>query len=76
MNDASPEDGVQIPADDDALMDEHVTAKASGQSVSKLRNDRYLRKGIPYIKLGSCVRYRVGDYREHIRQQRVETGAT
>ena len=62
-----------LPADDDALVDEHVMAAVSYSSLGKLRNDRYLRQGIPYIKNGGSVRYRVGDYRDYIRRNRVET---
>lgn len=64
---------IQIPDDDDALVDERQIAAWGGFSLSRLRNDRYQKKGIPFIKFGSSVKYRVGDYRSHIQNNRVET---
>lgn len=64
---------VLIANDPDALLDEHQIAKLTGFSLSRLRNDRYLRQGIPIIKIGASVRYRLGDYRAFIQQSRVET---
>lgn len=44
----------------DALFDQKVVAAALGVSVKKLERDRWLRDplSIPYIKVGSGIRYR------------------
>ena len=63
-----------LPGDADAMVDEQALSAASGLSISKLRSDRCLRQGIPFIKIGACVRYRVGDYRDYVSHSRVETG--
>jgi hypothetical protein len=36
---------------------EAEVAEMTGRAVSTLRNDRYYRRGIPYIKVGRSVRY-------------------
>lgn len=66
---------IQIPEDDDALVDERQIASLTGFSLSRLRNDRYLKQGIPFVKIGSSVRYRAGDYRSYIQSSRVATEA-
>ncbi len=40
---------------------EVVTSEITGISIQKLRNDRWLRRGIPYVKVGRSVRYAVDD---------------
>lgn len=42
-------------------------------SISKLRRDRWLNIGIPYIKLNRSVRYLEHDVEAAIQQNRVET---
>ena len=64
---------VVLPDNDDTLLDEHMIANYTSQSLSKLRNDRYLKRGLTYVKLGSLVRYRVGDIRKDIRECTVAT---
>lgn len=36
-----------------------------------LRNNRHLGKGIPYIKLGRAVRYRLSDVERYLAENRV-----
>lgn len=67
---------VQLPADDDAQLGERFVAKFMNCSVSKLQNDRYLKRGIPFGKFGSLVGYRAGDVRNAIRENRVETSGS
>jgi len=62
----------EMPEDDDALMDEHQLSSVSGLPIARLRNDRYLKKGIPFLKMGSSVRYRTGDYRSYVQNSRVK----
>ena len=62
----------ELPTADDALINEHQLSSISGFPVARLRNDRYLDKGIPFLKFGASVRYRVGDYRGYLQQIREE----
>jgi predicted DNA-binding transcriptional regulator AlpA len=39
------------------LFDERDLARFTKRSVASVRRDRLLRKGCPYIKIGSSVRY-------------------
>jgi hypothetical protein len=45
----------------DSLFDEFDLARITKRSVASIRRDRLLRKGCPYIKIGSSVRYRPCD---------------
>lgn len=45
----------------DHLLDEHAVAERQGRSVKTLRNQRVAGDGIPYLKLGRLVRYRLSD---------------
>jgi hypothetical protein len=48
----------------------------TGRSLQRLRNERCRRVGIPYIKDGRSVRYRLGDVLDHLAAQtRIETEA-
>lgn len=40
---------------------EKEVAELYGVSLSKMRQDRILKKGFPYIKIGKSVRYREED---------------
>ena len=42
-------------------LDEKKTANMAGCSVQKLQQDRFNRKGLPYVKLGRMVRYNLQD---------------
>lgn len=48
-------------------------AKITGFSVSTLRNDRHLKKGIPYTKRGRAVRYSLTDVQNYMTKRRVDT---
>lgn len=43
------------------LLAEGTVAKMLGVSVSKLQHDRCHRRGIPFIRLGRTIRYRLSD---------------
>jgi len=43
------------------------------RALSTLRNDRHRSKGIPYVKLGKSVRYKLADVEEYMEANRVET---
>jgi hypothetical protein len=42
-------------------VDEKEASRITSISLSTLRNQRYLGKGIPYIKIGRAVRYSLED---------------
>ncbi|SIS22184.1 hypothetical protein SAMN05445060_3919 [Williamsia sterculiae] len=44
-------------------------------SVAALSQDRYHRKGIPYVKYGSRVLYRWADVQEYVNNNTVDPGA-
>jgi len=52
---------------------EKEVSEIIGRALSTLRNDRFLGKGIPYIKIGKSVRYRLDDVIEFMESKRVET---
>ena len=43
------------------MLDEHDLARITKRSVASVRRDRLLKKGCPYIKIGSSVRYLPSD---------------
>ncbi|WP_419783792.1 helix-turn-helix domain-containing protein [Maridesulfovibrio sp.] len=51
---------------------EQQVAKITALSLSKLRSDRHLCKGIPYHKIGRTVRYRVSDIEKFMTDCRIE----
>jgi len=51
---------------------EHKAAQILGKSVQTLRNDRFLKKGPPYVKLGRSVRYLIGDLSDYLTQNRIK----
>lgn len=59
------------PASDERLWTTKETARYVGKGESSLEQDRYLGRGIPYIKLGKTVRYRPSDVRNYIEQNAV-----
>lgn len=56
-NDANP----QSSKAGETLLTEHEVARRQGRSVRTLQNQRVLGGGIPYLKLGRSVRYRLSD---------------
>ncbi len=53
-------------------VDEFQASEITGIKVSTLRNHRHKQKGLPYIKIGSSVRYKVTDITDHMRCNRIE----
>lgn len=43
------------------LLNEKEVADMTGIAVATLRNDRFNRRGFPYVKLGKSVRYKLED---------------
>lgn len=54
------------------LLDEHEAAKVQKKSVQTLRNERHLRRGCPYLKLGRSVRYRLDDLLDYLDRHRID----
>lgn len=50
----------------DALMDENELADYLGITANKLQRDRWAGTGLPYIKIGRCVRYRRSDVEAYL----------
>ena len=55
-------------------VDENKVSKITGRAVQTLRNDRFLKKGIPYIKVGRSVRYDLQEVIDFMESHRVDTG--
>ena len=53
-------------------LDEREAAVVSTRAVSTLRNDRHLRRGIPYLKVGGrSVRYKIQDVLRFMEARRI-----
>ena len=50
-------------------LNEEEVAAITGKAVSSLRNDRFLRRGIKYLKDGKRVMYRTPDVFNHMERQ-------
>jgi hypothetical protein len=48
------------------LLSPEEVADLLGLTLSKLSQDRFLGRGIPYIKLGKAVRYRPSDVESYV----------
>lgn len=53
------------------LIDEKSLAKILGKALQTLRNDRFKKTGVPYLKLGGSVRYRMDDVEDYIEKSRI-----
>ena len=54
----SPSHQTHIVEDDSPdLVKETVAAKILSITVAKLQRDRWLNQGIPYVRIGKCIRY-------------------
>ena len=54
-------------------INEKKVAEMLDGSVQALRNDRHLKRGLPYIKKGRMVRYSLVDVIRYMEQHKVET---
>jgi len=55
---------------------ENEVSEVTAFSLSKLRQDRFLKKGIPYLKIGRSVRYRPDDIRAYMEARRIVTAGS
>ena len=55
-----------------AYLTERDTSQLTDRAVSTLRNDRFLRRGIAYLKIGKrSVRYRLQDVLDYMESNRI-----
>ena len=53
------------------FLGEREVAEITGWSLSKLRSDRFYRKGLPYYKIGRSVRYKYEDVIKYFEKSRI-----
>ena len=54
------------------VVNEIGAAEILSRAVQTMRNDRHLRQGPPYLKLGRSVRYKVSDLLDYMEKCRVD----
>jgi len=54
-------------------VDEREVSRITGRSLQTLRNDRFLRRGIPYCKIGRSVRYNSEEVLRFMEAHKVQT---
>jgi predicted DNA-binding transcriptional regulator AlpA len=54
-------------------VDERAVSQITGRALATLRNDRYVGQGIPYVKMGRSVRYRLDDVINYMESHKVKT---
>jgi hypothetical protein len=54
------------------VVDEVGAAEILGRAVQTMRNDRHLRQGPPYLKLGRSVRYKLSDLFDYMEKHRID----
>ncbi len=61
------------------LIDEKGLSEITGLALQTLRNARHLRRGIPYIRLGSgrraAIRYDLADVETYLQEHRIDPEA-
>jgi hypothetical protein len=50
---------------------EKETSRITSKALSTLRNDRHLRRGIPYVKDGSAIRYNLSDVLVYMESRKI-----
>jgi hypothetical protein len=58
---------------DPRYLTEIQVAEMTGRALSTLRNERFCRRGIPYLKIGRSVRYSLEDVVRYMESHRIET---
>jgi predicted DNA-binding transcriptional regulator AlpA len=54
-------------------LDEKQVSQLVGRALSTLRNDRHLRRGLPYVKFGRSVRYSKADVIAFMEARKIST---
>lgn len=52
---------------------EKQVAEITNRAISTMRNDRFLNRGIPYIKIGKSVRYNLQDVISFMESRKIIT---
>ena len=52
---------------------EGEVARMTGRALSTLRNERHLRKNLPYAKIGRSVRYKLDDVVAFMEHRKIKT---
>lgn len=52
---------------------ENEVSRITKRALQTLRNDRHEKRGIPYVKVGRSVRYKLTDVVEFMESRRIET---
>ena len=53
-------------------VNEKTASAMIGLSIQTLRNDRSMRRGLPYLKVGRSVRYLVADVEAYLMANRID----
>lgn len=54
-------------------VNEKEVSRITGRAVQTLRNERFRGQGIPYVKVGRAVRYRLSDVIDFMEARKVKT---
>jgi len=54
-------------------LNEKEVSTITGRALSTLRNERFNRKGIPYVKIGRSVRYNYQDIITFMEKRKINT---
>ena len=54
-------------------INEQLVEKITGRACQTLRNDRHRGRGIPYVKIGRSVRYKLSDVVEYMESRKIVT---
>ena len=55
------------------FLTEKEVKQLTNRALSTLRNDRFLNRGIPYVKIGRSVRYEMDDVLKFMRSRKIQT---
>jgi hypothetical protein len=54
-------------------IDERKVSRITGRALPTLRNDRHKGRGLPYVKMGRSVRYKLDDVIAFMEARKIET---
>lgn len=57
-------------------LNEKQVQEITGRALSTLRNERFHRRGIPYVKIGRSVRYNLEDVISFMEERKIKTEIT
>ena len=57
------------------FIDEKQVSKLTGLAIQTLRNWRYQKRGFPYCKVGSSIRYSFDDVMSYMERHKIKTEA-